>query len=77
MKFVHKATGQEVKRGDKVHNRGHPMLVSAFTPPTSPASSGRIYVVHDEHELERAAILGQGFFPSVFDCEWIEREDRE
>jgi len=69
MKLIHKQTGQEVREGDTVIDfRGETGIVLGWTKPHSPASTGRITVLsgEDEHTC----------YPSVYDCEWIEREDR-
>ena len=69
MKLVHKATGQEVQKLDVVtDHRGESATVTSWQKPHSPASTGRIYVKRHGQE--------QGFYPSVFNCEWIDREDR-
>jgi hypothetical protein len=70
MKLIHKSTGQEVREGDIVESfRGESAIVIGWTKPHSPASTGRITVQsgRDEHTC----------YPSVYSCEWIEREDRQ
>lgn len=70
MRLVHKATGEEVRIGDLVIDfRGDKATVTATEEPRHAASSGRIYVVDAEG-------FRGNYYPSVFDCEWIEREDR-
>jgi len=71
MRMVWKINGQEVQIGDFVDDdRLGRCVVSHLERPRSPASSGRLYVKDsDGHE--------HGYFPHVFDAEWIEREDRE
>lgn len=67
MKLIHKPSGYEIRVGDHVRNfRGELAIVEGWQKPTSPASTGRIYVDG-----------GRGYYPSVFNCEWVEREDRE
>lgn len=68
--LVHKSTGKPVQIGEEVTDfRGDKAIVTGWDTPHSPASTGRLYVV----EQDRAPF---GFYPSVFDCEWIGRTDR-
>ena len=69
MKLIHKQTGKVVREGDKVTDyRGEEGIVLGWTKPQSPASTGRITV--DVQGIERHC------YPSVYSCEWINREDR-
>ena len=74
MKLVHTATGQEVKVGDKVRfsKSGEEAYVSYFRKPHSPASNGHISVTDT---LENQDDCFE-YYVSVFDLEWIDREDR-
>lgn len=76
MRLIHRSTGDEVKIGDRFERDGKIMVASGWQKPTSPASTGRIHVC-EPHQLSHALTLGQSFFPDVYDCEWVEREDRE
>lgn len=74
MILVHKDTGEEVQKLDTVVDfRGERAVVTGWQKPHSPASTGRLYVRMPKdrggHE--------QGYYPSVFDCEWVDREDRQ
>lgn len=74
MRMIYKATGTGVNIGDTVTDSdGRKLVISGLGRPGSPASSGRLYVKRDKFEQ---ALHAQGFFPHVFGCEWIEREDR-
>ncbi len=65
MRLIHKSTGKEVQIGDAVTSfRGEAATVSYVSKPHSPASTGRV------------GVDGGEFFPSVFDLEWVDREDR-
>jgi hypothetical protein len=79
MKFVHKATGVEVKRGDEVKGKATPILyVSGWQQPTSPAGAGRIHVVRDSGLTdEQRMTQGMSFYPDVFGCEWVDRDGKE
>lgn len=67
MRLVHKVTGVEVKVGDDVVDfRGNSAKVVDWMQPHSPASTGRIYTSTNQ----------TGAYPSVYDCEWVDREDR-
>ena len=69
MRLVHK-DGREVVVGETVTDfRGDTATVTGWETPRSPASTGRLYVKAEDGWT-------QGYYPSVFDCEWIEREDR-
>ncbi len=78
MRLVHKTTGVEVKIGDKVQSfRGETAYVTGWQKPTSPASEGRINVSEYQNlDAEKRMVLGHAFYVSVYECEWIEREDR-
>lgn len=75
MKLVYEATGKEVKVGDRVIMRNQKSVrcvITAIQRPHTPASTGRVYVAPSMMKASE----GQGYFPGVFDMEWIEREDR-
>lgn len=70
MRLVHDETGLEVAVGDEVTDfRGDSAIVVMWDKPHSPASTGRLYVSTDGSPPF-------GYYPSVFNCTWIEREDR-
>jgi hypothetical protein len=72
MRLVHEDTGIEVVDGEVVTDfRGDKCIVAGREEPRSPASTGRVYVrpTHGEQWT-------QGYYPSVFNLKWIEREDR-
>jgi len=69
MRLIHK-NGKEVQVGDEVVSfRGEKATVISIQEPHTPASTGRLYV-KEEGGWE------QGYYPSVFDCEWEGRTDR-
>lgn len=70
MRLIHKSSGETVEVGDVVTTfRGESAIVTGRERPRSPASAGRIYIQQDGYN--------NGYYPSVVDCEWIEREDRQ
>jgi hypothetical protein len=72
MKLIHQATGVEVKVGDTLTYRdGATTVLRYIQKPHKPASTGRVYVSQSS-----AIDAGQGYFPSVFDLVWVEREDQ-
>lgn len=71
--LVHKATGKPVQIGDEVTGfRGGKAIVTGWDEPRSPGSSGRIYT----HGKNANANSASGFYPAVFNCEWVGRTDR-
>lgn len=73
MRLVHEATGAEAQIGEVLTDfRGYKMRLISIEKPRSPASTGRVYV----RELDADHDYTSGYYPSVFDLEWIEREDR-
>lgn len=71
MKLIHKATGETVKKGDTVtFAAGVTATVEGWVYPKSTASSGRIGVIRQGMNTP------EWFFPAVFGCEFVEREDR-
>lgn len=71
MKLVHKATGQEVKVGDVVKNwRGETGVVEGWVRPKHTASEGQLGVIKAGMNIPTYNCA------SVWECEWIEREDR-
>ena len=65
MRLIHTKTGEAVKVGDVVGDKG--ATVTGWAKPSHAGSSGRIHTTHGHGE----------HFPSVFDCEWVEREDHK
>ncbi len=64
MRLVHNETGAEVEIGHAVVDfRNEPGTVTGWQEPKHAGSSGRIEVG------------GWEFYPSVFNCKWIEQED--
>lgn len=71
LKLVHMNTGAEVEVGELVTDfRGDEAIVTGFEAPRHAASTGRVYVRPVDADWT------QGYFPSVFDLEWIGRSDR-
>jgi hypothetical protein len=71
MRLVHDDTGLEVEVGETVTDfRGEKARVVSIERPHHAGSTGRIYV------QPLFAEWTQGYYPSVFNCTWIEREDR-
>jgi hypothetical protein len=71
LKLVHKATGVEVQSGDTVTDfRNDPATVVGWSVPKSARSTGRILVSVD------GSNDAAEYYPNVFECEWVEREDR-
>jgi len=64
--LVYSLTGKPVELNDQVWSRGEEFTVTDIVEPHSINSTGRIYVRHNKEEWT------QGYFPSVFDCEWKE-----
>lgn len=73
MKLVHLSTKAEVKVGDKVKLSDGLWYVQHWDKPHSPASTGRVYVSKKRKSTGHDQM---GYYPSVCNCEWIEREDR-
>lgn len=79
MKLVYTQTQQEVKLGDVIQYVHHndpagteptPLTVVEIVKPAHGGSTGRVYV-----QEPGVGLIGR--FPSVFDMEWIEREDQQ
>ena len=71
MKLVHKATGVEVQAGDTVIDfRNDAATVVGWSAPKSARSTGRILVSSD------GSNNAAEYYPNVFECEWVAREDR-
>lgn len=79
MKLVYKDTNKEVNLGDVIKHVHHnapagtkpeTLVVTHIEKPRHGGSTGRVYA------SKPGRTDGQGFFPSVFDMEWIEREDQ-
>jgi hypothetical protein len=65
--LVHRDSGKPVVVGDSVRSfRGEDWKVTGWEPPRTANSTGRIHVSQLDGEKT------QGFFPSVFNCEWRE-----
>jgi len=72
MRLVHDATHLDVAEGDEVTDfRGDKAVVTGWDKPRHAGSTGRIYVRGYDHDYI------QGYYPGVFDCTWVEREDRQ
>lgn len=69
--LIYEKTGQPVAVGDVVHSRGHAYIVTGWSEPRHPASTGRLQV---QTMNERKAWAE--YFPHVFGCDWIGRTDR-
>lgn len=75
MKLVHKATGKEVQVGDRVVDfRGDAAYVQSFDKPHKPSSCGHVNVVTSKRALRSGT--SNRYYVSVFDMEWVDREDR-
>lgn len=73
MRLVHKESQKEVQVGDEVFDfRGERAVVVNFSPPRSPASSGKVTVKNPDDDRDQ-----REYYVGVFNMEWIEREDRE
>jgi hypothetical protein len=60
--------GEEIAKGSKVYDKdGNEHIVSYCAPPHSAASSGKMSVEGGFTE----------YYVSCYNCEWVEREDRE
>lgn len=72
MRLVH-PDGRTVRRGDELTARdGTILTVMSIQQPHHAGSTGRVYVEwHDEDKT-----YSQGYFPSVFDLKWVDREDQ-
>ena len=72
-KLVHKATGEPVYVGEEITDfRGDKAVVDHWEEPRNAASSGRLYVYQRDGEQSYL----HGYYPSAFNCEFIERTDR-
>lgn len=75
MKLVYDATLEQVHVGhtgtllDGSHYR-----IDDIRQPTSPASTGRVFITNTD--LPEEDQTSQGYYPSVIEATWIEREDR-
>jgi hypothetical protein len=70
MQLIYTKTRQPVLVGDSVElDPGDVWVINSIMMPTSPASTGRVYLKHGP--------TLQGFYPSVIGAEWDERPDRE
>jgi len=71
MKLVFKSTGQEPTIGQALTDfRGEQATLKSIEKPRHGGSTGRVYVQPFESDWT------QGYYPSVFGLEWIEREDQ-
>lgn len=76
MRLIYSTSRTEVLVGDPLilSGRGGEQDLKGFVEsiehPRHAASTGRIYFRANDGSLAR------GYFPSVFDAEWIEREDQ-
>ena len=71
MSVVYTKTGVEVKLGDVVQLDGVDHLVTYFTEPHKPSSSGKVWIRWGEQTG-----LGHEYYVNVIGAEWIEREDQ-
>ena len=71
MRLVYTKTGVEVKLGDVVQLDGVDHLVTYFTEPHKPSSSGKVCIRWGEQTG-----LGHEYYVNVIGAEWIEREDQ-
>jgi hypothetical protein len=72
MKLIYTANGNEVKVGEIVcFKNGTIARVNSIEKPRHSGSNGRVYV-----EALDDPFHSQGYFPSVFNMEWVEREDQ-
>lgn len=79
MKLIYSKTGKPVAIGDEIDYVHHndpagteptKLIVWHVEKPHKPGSTGRVYASPSgEHR-------GGGYYPSVYDMEWIEREDQ-
>lgn len=71
MKLIHSQTKEEIKEGSVIPFHGQNVTVTYCPPPHKPSSQGKMQaqLPNGENTTE--------YYCSVFDCEWIEREDRE
>lgn len=75
MKLVYSATQVEVKIGDTVaFPNGDKADVVSIEKPRHGGSTGRMYV-RQPSSSDRPG--GNGYYPGVFDAQWIEREDQQ
>ena len=71
MRLVYTKTGIEVKLGDVVQLDGVDHLVTYFTEPHKPSSSGKVCIRWGEQTG-----LGHEYYVNVIGAKWIEREDQ-
>jgi len=72
MKLIHKPTGNEIKEGSQILIGDNLYVtVSWCPPPHKPSSQGKMTVKYLSGQESSVK------YCSVFDCEWIDREDRE
>lgn len=71
MRLIYSGTDTEVKISDKTicHNLGE-VIVTEIIKPKHGGSTGRVYVKYDDY-------APVGYYPSVINAEWIEREDQD
>jgi len=70
MRLVHIASKAEVKPGETVTNHhGETFTVMSIEKPRHSGSTGRLYVKSIKEGWQH------GYFPSVFDCQWVDRND--
>lgn len=73
MKLIHKQTGEEAHLGDTVFSRGTGRAVLIYAAkPHKPSSEGKVQVRWDNNDQPSHEL-----YCSVFNLEWIEREDRQ
>lgn len=72
MRLIYKGSGKEVQLGDVVELDGEDHVVTYFTKPHKPSSSGKVCV---KWGLDMPG-LGHEYYVGVIGAEWIEREDQ-
>lgn len=73
MRLIYSATGREVQLGDTVMIGDDPHIVTYFTKPHKPSSSGHVCI---RWVNETRNGLGNEYYVSVIGAKWIEREDQ-
>jgi len=71
MRLIYKGSGKEVQLGDVVQLDGVDHLVTYFTEPHKPSSSGKVCIRWGEQTG-----LGHEYYVNVIGAKWIEREDQ-
>ena len=70
MRLVHLDSGEEVTKGEQVLDfRNDPGVVTDWTPPKNPQSTGRVYVRNVDEPADHS---GHGYYPSVFNMKFVD-----